>query len=185
LVREDAPPREQGDERWLPVPGFEGRYEVSDRGRVRSVDRVIKNIKTRRWPGKVLSQPLSWGGYPTVRLSDFGKQTPFFVHHLVLTVFAGPCPEGQEALHGPAGRLDASIGNLHWGTRQENVLDRVRDGTHNRGARHGMAKLTQVQVDKIRARWAAGETQVSLAAEFGTTPGNVHSIVWRKSWSDT
>jgi hypothetical protein len=187
LTQGDVPPREQGDgsERWLAVPGFEGRYEVSNRGHVRSVDRVIRGIKTRRWPGKIIAQHLSWGGYPSVGLSDFGKRWTFIVHILVLTVFAGPCPEGQEALHGPGGKLDASIGNLHWGTRQENVLDRIRDGTHNRGARHGMAKLTQAQVDEIRSRWAEGETQMSLATEFGTTPGNVCAIVRRKSWSDT
>jgi uncharacterized protein (DUF433 family) len=184
LTQEDVPPRKQGDdsEQWLAVPGFEGRYEVSNQGRVRSLDRVIK---ARRWPGKILARRLSWGGYPVVGLSAFSKQTPFFVHLLVLTVFASPCPEGMEALHGPGGRLDASIGNLHWGTRQENVLDRIRDGTHNRGARHGMARLTQAQVDEIRARWAAGETQTALAAEFGTTIGNVHNIVRYKTWVDS
>lgn len=187
LVQEDVPPRERNDasECWRAVPGFESRYEVSNRGRVRSLDRVIKNIRTRRWPGKILAQPRSWGGYPSVRLSDFGKHRTFLVHILVLTVFAGPCPEGQEALHGPDGRLDASIGNLHWGTRRENVLDRIRDGTHNRGERHGMARLTQAQVDEIRVRWAAGETQTALGAEFGTTPGNVCAIVRHRSWIDT
>lgn len=183
--QESRPPRGQCEvaERWLPVPGFEGRYEVSDRGTVRSLDRVIKNIKTRRWPGKIIAPHLSWGGYPVVNLSDLGKPKGFFVHILVLTVFTGPCPEGHEALHGPGGRLDASLGNLHWGTRRENILDRVRDGTHNRGERHGMARLTQAQVDEIRRRWAAGETQRSLADEFGTTFGNVHSIVRGRTWS--
>jgi hypothetical protein len=183
-AREDAPARRLDDdsERWLPAPGYEGWYEVSNRGRVRNLYWVIKG---RMWPGKILAQPLSWGGYPSVRLRDAGKPKAFFVHLLVLTAFAGLCPEGQEALHGPGGRLDASIGNLHWGTRQENILDRIRDGTHNRGARHGMARLTQAQVDEMRARWATGETQTLLASEFGTTVGHVSAIVRNKSWRDS
>lgn len=170
-------------ERWLPVVGYEGLYEVSDRGRVRSVDRVVKNIRVRRWPGKILAQHMSRGEYPAVTLSRLGKKKNIQVHILVLTAFDRPCPDGNEALHGPAGKKDASLGNLHWGTRRENILDRVRDGTHNRGERHGMARLTQAQVDEIRERWAAGETQKSLAAEFGTTFGNVHCIVRGKSWA--
>ena len=186
---------DDASEHWRPVLGYEGLYEVSDRGHVRSLDRQIiiempGGYKTasgptvRTYRGKTLKWWPGTDGYPQVTLSRPGAHRHFRVHILVLEAFAGPCPPGQEARHGPAGKADPSLANLRgWGTRQENIMDRVRDGTDNRGERHGRALLTQAQVDAIRERWAAGETQRSLAAEFGTTFGNIHSIVRGKSWS--
>ena len=86
-------------------------------------------------------------------------------------------------LHGPAGKLDASLANLCRGTRSQNVgADRLRDGQDNRGERYGLAVLTREAVLAIRQRVSAGERQSDLAVEYGTSRSNVGNVVHRKSW---
>ena len=76
-------------EKWLPIDGFEGSYEVSDRGRVRSLDRI--SAQGRPIKGVVL--PLaSNNGYRQVGLTRDRKRSVHLVHRLVLATFVGPAP---------------------------------------------------------------------------------------------
>jgi hypothetical protein len=116
---------------WLPVVGYEGKYEVSDDGRVRSLDRLarIRGGAYRPVSGRELKiQFRPPRGYPVVTL---GHSDKFYVHTLMLTAFVGPCPEGMEALHeNDVADDNRWPGNLRWGTRSENKLDAVRNGIH-------------------------------------------------------
>lgn len=85
-------------ETWKSVPGFEGAYEVSDHGRVRSLDRVTD--RGRRWKGKIMTPSTMPRGYQVVTLWRGGKQETALVHRLVLFAFEGIAPAGMEALHG-------------------------------------------------------------------------------------
>lgn len=101
---------EPNDERWKPVVGWEGFYEVSDWGRVR----------------RIVGQHRS-GGYPAVTLSIPGRPTKRIrVHLLVLEAFKGPRPYRCEALHGNDIAYDIRAVNLRWGSRRENLADRRR-----------------------------------------------------------
>ena len=122
-------------ERWKDITGFEGLYQVSDLGRVRSVSRVIPHKRFGTWKvrGRILRLRSSGRcGHLKVNLHKDGHGWSARVHRLVLVAFVGPCPEGKECLHGPAGVSDNSIPNLKWGTRSENQLDKHRrDRTGN------------------------------------------------------
>lgn len=107
------------EERWLPVVGREGLYEVSDFGGVWS---ILSGKMLKSWP-----RPPR--GYLTVKFGHRGRNVS--VHKLVLEAFVGPCPEGMECLHENDDPLDNRLSNLRWGTRTENLEDRVRNGTHN------------------------------------------------------
>lgn len=120
-------------ERWLPVVGWEGLYEVSDLGRVRSLDRIV--IRLNQTPcihrGRVLKQKkTSNGPYWRISLCIADKNYYRLVHVLVMQAFIGPKPPGMECLHGPNGSLDASLVNLSYGTHSQNILDTNRDGTN-------------------------------------------------------
>lgn len=123
-------------ERWLPVVGFEGLYEVSDMGRVRSLDRVLPYERVDQYSGRVLQidrrrrgQLLQPGRKPSGHVSvALGRGQSRDVHVLVLEAFVGPCPEGKEALHGNDVGNDNRLANLRWGTRSENVFDAIRNG---------------------------------------------------------
>jgi len=119
-------------ERWKWVVGYEGLYEVSDLGRVRSVDRVVRGKYggPRNLVGKVMRlTPITKCGYPSVRLSKEGVVTTVLAHRLAAVAWIGPCPDDQQVRHGPNGVADNSISNLSYGTRSENELDCRRDGT--------------------------------------------------------
>lgn len=116
-------------ERWLPVSGYEGSYEVSDLGRVRSLDRITD--RGRKWRGRVMSPaPMRSNGYLIVSLWRDGSQRTTLVHRLVLSAFVGPAPDGAEGLHGDGDPENNKLTNLSWGTHSENEMDKVRHGTH-------------------------------------------------------
>lgn len=122
------------NENWLPIPGFEGLYEVSDVGRVRSVNRLVKHRcdGLKRLRGKMIAQRpgLKASGHLKVILYRDGKGHPLWVHRLVLEAFVGPCPDGLMALHADDDPKNNTLSNLSWGTRSQNLLDAVRNGRH-------------------------------------------------------
>lgn len=118
-------------ERWQWVPDYAGLYEVSDRGRVRSIERVT--TRGRRIPSRILRTALS--AYPTVGLYRDGRQRRFYVHRLVLAAFVGPCPPGMEGCHGDGDPLNANLTNLRWDWPSANNRDKTRHGTHNMSRR--------------------------------------------------
>lgn len=119
----DATPEE-----WRPVVGLEGSYEVSNRGKVRSLDRVIEDRRgvRRRVSGRTL-KPGTNQGYFCVSLAGHTRS----VHQLVLEAFVGPYPsKTHEVCHNNGDKTDNRLENLRYGTRSENTLDMVRHGMH-------------------------------------------------------
>lgn len=124
-------------ETWCPVPEFEGRYEVSDQGRVRSLDMRIgagSPTGTRLLRGRVLKQYADQG-YARVVLTVNGKRHMRTVHRLVAAAFLGPRPDGMETCHNNGDSLDNRVENLRYDTHSENQLDVVRHGRHNAAKR--------------------------------------------------
>lgn len=117
---------------WKPVVGWEDRYEVSDHGRVRSVDRVLElpSGQTRRYKGRVLNPGAHPAGHQIVGLYRDGKGKHVYVHTLVLEAFAGPRPGGCEALHWDDDPTNNNISNIRWGSRSDNLADMLRNGRH-------------------------------------------------------
>jgi len=120
-------------EQWRDIEGYEGLYQVSDLGRVRSLDRVVPHARfgTMRLKGRIVSLvPHNQSGYFISRLHKEGVERTFYVHRLVAAAWIGPCPNGKQVRHGTNGHLDNSTSNLSYGTRSQNELDKRRDGTH-------------------------------------------------------
>ena len=106
------------NEIWKPIPGYEGKYEVSDQGRIRSF---------RRNPKGYLLKP---GRMPEGHLSvSLGRKNSQCVHKLVLLAFVGLAPDGHECCHNNGNPADNRLENLRWGTRSENIKDAVKHGT--------------------------------------------------------
>ena len=126
-------------ERWLPVVGYEGIYEVSDHGRVWSLKRTVKGGrgKPRAAGGRILRGGLQQSGHRTVTLAHPDRGTKaFLVHRLVLEAFVGPCPPGMEACHWNDDPADNRLANIRWASRNENMLDRTRNGIDNNGTKN-------------------------------------------------
>jgi hypothetical protein len=182
IVREAFDPPDVtawAQERWLPVPGFEDWYDVSDLGRVRSWHPPHGAAGRRRRPLILEQVAKGTGKYLTVTLRKDGEPYTCTVHTLVLTAFDRPRPPGNEGRHGPAGRYVNAITNLCWGTMSENHQDRRRDGDPGRYT----AKLTVAGVLECRRRYAAGETQVDLAREFGVSSSGLCQAIKGTTWA--
>ena len=115
-------------ERWAFVPGYEGRYEISDRGSVRSLDRI--DAGGRCYKGKPIAGSTDKDGYRQVglRTSD-GTRKTWKVHALVLLAFVGPRPKGYFACHNNGDNTDNRLSNLRWDTAVANAADAIAHGT--------------------------------------------------------
>lgn len=113
-------------ERWLPIPGYEGYYEASDLGRIRSLPRSFRKSYVR-----VLRPYTRKDDHLMVALSVNGRSKSHLLHRLIALTFIGPQPSPRhEVCHNDGNPANNRPGNLRWGTRGENVLDTVRHGTN-------------------------------------------------------
>ena len=123
-------------EEWKPVIGYEGRYEVSNCGQVKSLDSIHRTHR-----GKMLFQYTQNKGYKYVDLrNEIGRKT-FSVHRLVLEAFIELMPKGKQAAHGDGNPGNNFAGNLRWATAKENSGDRKRHGRTAEGEKSGTSKL--------------------------------------------
>lgn len=125
------------DIEWRAIPGWEGRYEVSNHGSVRSLDRVGTGRDGRLMDhrGRLLRPGPDGRGYLMVSLKREGKRTPMRVHRAVLLAFHGPRPPRADGRHLNGDRRDNRSVNLAWGTRSENAYDTVRHGRNEKAQR--------------------------------------------------
>ena len=164
-------------ERWKPITGYEGIYEVSDHGRVRSLDRTITRSdgQVRRLKGKVLSAPPKQrGGYPRVCLSAHGKDKVRYVHSLVAETFIGTRPDGMEVCHNDGDPTNNHVDNLRYGTPSENELDKVRHGTHYNAVKTHCPRGHELFVENIRPSSAKRGKRQCLACARARTRVHHH-----------
>lgn len=172
---------------WKAVVGWEGLYEVSDLGRVRSLDRLRKGGAypgNHGSKGRVLTPGMSGfkRRYAYVGLKRYGKIKNVGIHALVLTAFVGFCPKGKEGCHGKLGAEVNTFSNLRWGTKKENAADAKNDGTTARGERAGAAKLTEKAVHVIRSAPWTRQTASKLAERFGVRSSQIRRVRKGERW---
>lgn len=117
-------------ETWKDIPGYEGYYQVSDLGNVRSLDRVVKagnGSFVKR--GQLLKPAIRKSGHLQVRLYRNGSRC-VEVHTLVGSAFIGPRPVGYEVCHNNGIPSDNRLHNIRYGTQSENTRDMVKHGAH-------------------------------------------------------
>ena len=166
------------EEVWLPIPGYEGWYSVSNIGRVRR-----DKIGPATYPGRILKCWSDRHGYRRVELFNRKWLGYFQVHRLVLMAFVGPRPEGMECRHLNGNPSDNRLENLRWGTSKENSADSVKHRTMLWGVSHGMSKLSEEAVRSIRLLYSkGGYTYVRLAKIFGVTYSQIGCIIRCTSW---
>lgn len=109
-------------EEWRPVRGYEGLYDASNFGRVRSLDRyeVAGNVKRFR-KGRILKAVKRKDGYLQVDLCKDGKYKHFQIHRLVWSAFNGSIPEGYEINHIDERPWNNAVWNLSLMTHNENI----------------------------------------------------------------
>lgn len=173
---------------WADVKGYKGYYQVSNKGRVKSLTRRIR-VKTRwgtftirRCRGRVL-KPIPASSRMVVGLYKDKEGEMFGVHVLVLNAFVGPCPKGMEGCHEDGNWRNNEVGNLRWDTHKGNHQDRIRHGTNNRGEKSGLTHLTEEDVIEIRTLYATGKYLMKeIGKMFDLTENGVSNIVHGRAW---
>lgn len=176
-------------EQWRPIPGFEGHYQVSSFGNIKSMDRIISQKSSsgksmdRIWRGQKIKQFRRCnGGYVGCNLSFNGKKTLYTIHTLVLKAFAGDRPCNMEGAHLNGIKTDNRISNLKWVTRKENQFHRIAHGTDCRGEKNPSSRFTVSDVIEMRRLVRSGVKQVVVAKQFKTGQPVIQGIVARKTW---
>ena len=159
-----------GMERWLPVVGYEGIYEISDLGNLRN---TITG-KTKKFT------VVKGDARPFVLLWRNNKPKAKRAHQIVLEAFIGPRPDGTEGCHNDGDPTNNALSNLRWDTSKNNHADKIRHGTTNRGERCGSSKLTLEQVRTIRTD---KRLQREIAADYGVLPSTISRIKSGKRWA--
>ena len=164
-----------------PIPGHPG-YEVSNLGRVRSLDRIVTKHhlgvdREFTLQGKVLAFRKHSQGYRSVSLGN-GKQAT--VHSLVMLAFVGERPEGGWINHENGDKTDNRLENLEYCTPKQNAEHAVHTGLTARPP--GGEKLSEAQVREIDQRLKQGESTVVLGREFGVSRTMISHIRTGKAW---
>lgn len=165
----------QDIEEWRPILGFEGIYEVSSHGRVRSLN--YKDRAGRQRSGKLLKTG-SGKDYPLVGLRKDGITIVRRVHQLVADAFLGPCPPEHEVGHKDHTRTNNHKDNLEYVTHLENMQHAARSGRHR-----GDLSLEQVQaIREELARNPKAKTK-EIADRYGVAIQTVSRLLGLRTYS--
>jgi len=167
---------------WKDVPGYEGLYQASSFGRIRSVDRFItmKNGAGRFTKGKMLKPRAGKGdGRLAVVLYKNGVRKGFNVHSLIAESFLGTRPEGYFICHCDGNNQNNNIENLRYDTSSQNGIDIYRHG-----GKAPLGVLTLEDVVEIRNKKVATKcTNRKLAEEYNVSPTTICDVLKRKTFS--
>lgn len=178
-------------ETWKSVIGYDGLYQVSDLGRVRSLDRFYKKISL----GRVLKLSVNKPGYKVFTASKFGSPKKLYVGKEVLRAFVKNPLEKPEVNHKNGIKTDDQLTNLEWVTGAENLAHAKKTGlNHNIGETHCHAVLTRQNVLDIRRTYVLLKDRKngmkytypsgkSMAQQYGITRGHLYAIVRGYVWS--
>jgi len=166
------------NEEWRDVVGYEGLYQVSNYGRVKSFhkDKI-----------KILKFGVGIGGYLRVVLCKDFKKKNRFVHVLVAQAFI-PNPENKpEVNHDDGNKFNCHVSNLFWATSSENKKHAVEHGLMKSGCEHFRAKFTAEQVREIRRDCVPGDPERgfrAFAEKFNVTHRIIRDAYYRISYKD-
>jgi hypothetical protein len=159
-------------ELWLPIKGYEGLYEVSNTGFVRS----IKSDKVLKMENK--------NGYFSVNLYKNG-QVHKYVHRLVAQTFIDNPNNHQEVNHIDCNKHNNRVDNLEWCDRKQNLKHSYEHGLKRYGVLHGCHKLTDEDVTNIRKEYVEGDREHSLHAlgkKYNVNWCTIQAIVKGRLW---
>lgn len=161
------------------VPGWPG-YRVGSDGSLWS-KRLSGGRESRSW--RQCSGSPDKDGYLKFILCRNGTRKDVRIHNLILNVFRGSCPPGHVGAHDNGNKTDNRLGNLFWKTQAENIADKLRHGTAQRGDRASRRKLSESQVLEIRRRWREREaTQTQMATEHGVSVAAICAAINGRNW---
>lgn len=183
----NTPLEDLPNEKWKPIPGYEGRYKASSAGRIKgTVNRCNKNCP------HVLKQYTHPTGYLLVPLTVAQRTRWYRVHKLIMLTHEGIRPSGLQINHINGDKADNRFENLEYCTAKENTNHAHRLGLKKnflvppekraRGVRNKSSKLTEDQVRTIKAQLASGQRPCDIARHYHVSSATILDIRAGRSW---
>ena len=180
-------------EKWAKVNGFEG-YEVSDMGRIKSLDRVVKTKKgSRKIEGKMLRLTLQPHGYLTVDLCVNNTHNQRRVNRLIAEIFI-PNPDNKPQVNHINGvKIDNRVSNLEWATSKENNVHAFNSGLNSNEAKRKAIVCSNKMVFESSykaAEWlnitffSGNKLVKNLASKIRCACNGYQKIAYGFSWSN-
>ena len=171
------------EEKWKDIQNYVGYYQVSDRGRIRSVGRFVENKNNgvvRYFKGRILKHSLNRYGYPVVNLSKNNITKKFLVHRLLGKEFLPTFKEGLQVNHKDGVKTNNVLENLEMVSNIDNIRHAHKTGLVKRYGK----KLNENDVLEIRKRYALDSniTHQILADEYGVSDVSISKLLSNKSW---
>ena len=167
------------DEVWKPIAGYEGKYSISNYGRVKNTS-CIHRTKM----GMILNP---WEGnkhYLYITLSKDSKRKTFAAHRLVLDAFVGKNPGGKQCAHWDGDPHNNRVSNLRWATAKENCADRDRQGRTAKGEKQGSSVLDEKAVKSILKLKNSGMSKYEVGHLACVSYSTIERIWMGESWRD-
>lgn len=167
----------QEPETWKDVKGFEGKYQISSLGRVKSLSNNKKE--------KILKNGINTTGYLIICLCNNPYYKTFLVHRLMMIAFEKPnILNKSDVNHIDGNKLNNRLDNLEWNTRQENIIHSFAHDMSKKGSKHYHSKLQDDIIIEIRNKHIPYHyTQKMLAEEYKVSEGTIQSIIERRTWN--
>lgn len=173
------------EEVWKDIVGYEGYYQISSYGRVKSLPRQIVyfafgKTQIRMQKGRILKQSTCSSGYPIVHLYLDSERQNVMVHRLVAIHFLEPV-EGREFVnHKDGDKENNNVANLEWVTKSENTQHAINSGLLlNHGENSYLSKLTEDQVKEVISLRKFGKRKYlakDIAARYGLSERYVSEL---------
>lgn len=176
----------------MPVVGWEGLYEVSDLGDVRSLDRPAKckdpfgREAKRVLYGRVLKKTKDVSGYYRIDMKYGQRRKNALVHRLIAMAFIENTENKPCINHKDGDKTNNALSNLEWCTHQENMTHAgglgVMCGRSGPGEKSPAAKITEAQAEDIKRRIASGDRLVDIAQDYPVGKSAVAEIKAGRAW---
>lgn len=172
---------------WRNIKDYEGLYQVSECGEIKSLDRKSKRKDGRFnvYKGKVLKQGKNNRGYNVITLTKNGTQKTFLVHRIVAMNFIKNVENKKFVNHIDGDKRNNRSENLEWTTFEENIKHAWENKIYKpiKSESVNTAKLNHEKVKNIRKN-ARNKSVKELAKEYGVTSTTISNVLNFKSWKD-
>lgn len=175
---------------WKDIKGFEGIYQISNNGEVKSLERKTFNNGTKTEniiKEKILKKPLDKDGYIIYCLFKNNKRFSLKAHRLVAIEFIDNPQNKPQVNHKNGIKTDNSVDNLEWVTAKENSVHATQLGLNYQlgGELHHMSKLTAKQINEIFDFYLNKNiTQKEIARIYNVSQTQINRILNKKRWKD-
>ena len=182
--------KKRKEEKYRDIKGFEGLYQISEYGDIKSLDREISHYKggVSKIKGRVLKTPLDKYGYKKAVLFNKGKRTYTTVHRLVALSFITNPNNLPEVNHKDGDKLNNYWKNLEWCTTEDNLKhahkNNLIDYNKNSGENCYITNLTNKIVKEIREKMANGIKNKDIEKEYSLSRSTVSRIRTNKSFKN-